>query len=137
MTKVKTTDFGALLSSVPVNVTAALVTQKSKEDDEARLFELHECYSETPLPMLAFNEMNKQHVDVARQLIGIRIGRLIVIGAAKEKAKNAGSLWVVRCDCGAYSMRKARAIKNPKNKNDMCAHCRKIPRALYLYGRGN
>ena len=50
-------------------------------------------------------------------LTGIRRGRLTVIGRIDPKIMNSkgGSYWLVRCDCGKYHKRKAKAIKNPNN----------------------
>lgn len=55
-------------------------------------------------------------------LTGSRIGRLTVIGAAREFK---GS-WVLRCDCGTYTTRKSKAIKNTENIQDRCEHCRHL-----------
>ena len=32
--------------------------------------------------------------------------------------------WLVRCVCGDYELRRARAIKNPNNQDDKCCNCR-------------
>lgn len=53
-------------------------------------------------------------------LTGRRVGRFTVIGVARHFAAQ----WVVRCDCGRYSTRRAKAIKNAENTQDRCEHCR-------------
>jgi hypothetical protein len=61
-----------------------------------------------------------------QSLAGTRFGRLTAIGIDAEKvmAKNTPVTWVCRCDCGRYTSRSAKAIKNPKNQSDRCALCR-------------
>jgi hypothetical protein len=55
-------------------------------------------------------------------LSGQRVGRFTVIGMASQ----INAMWVVRCDCGRYTTRTAKAIKNPQNTNDRCEHCRHL-----------
>lgn len=55
-------------------------------------------------------------------LTGRRFGRFIVIGLARDFRRQ----WVVRCSCGRYSTRTARAVKNPENKEDKCEFCRHL-----------
>jgi hypothetical protein len=57
-------------------------------------------------------------------LTGYRVGRLTVIGLSADFDKK----WVLRCDCGIYTTRKTKAIKNEKNAHDMCDTCRKFYR---------
>lgn len=58
----------------------------------------------------------------ARDLTGLRFGRFVVIGFSSDHRGH----WVVRCDCGRYSTRRARAIKNRANSDDRCEHCRHL-----------
>lgn len=53
-------------------------------------------------------------------LIGFRFGYLKVIGLSRH----INGRWVVRCDCGAYEVRKAKAIRNKENFGDRCHVCR-------------
>lgn len=55
-------------------------------------------------------------------LTGRRVGRFTVIGLAADFKGR----WVVRCDCGTYSTRRAKAIRNPENGQDRCEHCRHL-----------
>ena len=58
---------------------------------------------------------------------GLKFGKMTVIGLMpkdKQLAKKAPAKWLVRCDCGVYSVRKKRAIENPKNDNDACEKCK-------------
>lgn len=79
--------------------------------------------ADSPVP-IAIREINRseranpEFVD----LTGSRIGRFTVIGAAKYVLGR----WVVRCDCGTYSLRSSRAIKNAANSQDRCEQCRHL-----------
>lgn len=55
-------------------------------------------------------------------LTGRKFGRFTVIGLARDFKKQ----WVVRCDCGRYSTRHSKAVKNPANEQDRCEHCRHL-----------
>jgi len=53
-------------------------------------------------------------------LEGAKFGRFTVIGLHKTIRNR----WVVRCDCGDYEIRTAKAIRNPENYGDRCVICR-------------
>ncbi|MEY2117100.1 hypothetical protein [Rhodanobacter sp. FW106-PBR-R2A-1-13] len=53
-----------------------------------------------------------------RHLLGYRYGRLTVVGLALVPSR-----WVVRCNCGTYSLRTTKAICNPINNIDSCQSC--------------
>jgi hypothetical protein len=55
-------------------------------------------------------------------LRGKKFGRFVVIGMHKHKLGR----WVVKCSCGKYELRTARAINNPINSKDKCVFCRKL-----------
>src|SRR5688572_5807614 len=65
-------------------------------------------------------------------LTGRRFGRFEVVGMAATipGTRNTGGRWVVRCSCGDYEVRTAKAIKNLSNGNDMCHICRKHEQTL-------
>lgn len=64
-----------------------------------------------PIKKIPYNGLN---------LVGCKVGRLTVIGMARESKGR----WVVRCACGDYEIRTAKAIRNPENKGDRCSVCR-------------
>lgn len=70
---------------------------------------------DTPPPM-------RQTPHDAPKLVGIRFGRFTVLGMHKTLP---GS-WVVRCSCGDFEIRKAKAIRNPNNFGDRCVKCRNV-----------
>lgn len=53
-------------------------------------------------------------------LTGAKFGRFTVVGYSAEKSGR----WVVRCQCGNYEFRRAKAITNANNDRDMCLDCR-------------
>lgn len=63
---------------------------------------------------------------VALDLRGLRYGRLAVIGLLDDRTFNRKSdkaRWVVRCACGLFEVRSAKAIRNPANAHDACWRC--------------
>ena len=59
-----------------------------------------------------------------KDLLGKKYGHFTVLGLSHQRAGR----WVVRCSCGIYSFRKARAIRNGiiNKSNDSCEECRKV-----------
>ena len=72
-------------------------------------------------PLTSLDRRNPNFTD----LTGFSFGRFRVLGLADE----THGRWVVRCSCGRYSLRTAKAIKNQANANDACEHCRHL---MYL-----
>ena len=55
-------------------------------------------------------------------LTGKTFGRFTVLGVLA----GVENQWVVRCACGDYEIRRAKAINNPKNNRDCCENCRHL-----------
>lgn len=55
-------------------------------------------------------------------LHGFKFGRMVVIGVAAE----VRGRWVVKCNCGVYTLRTTKAVKNRANKIDCCEQCRHL-----------
>ncbi len=66
-------------------------------------------------------------LEVRENLTGKRVGRFVVVGYSASDGSKAK--WVVRCDCGIYSLRRHKSIKNPSNNQDRCEICRDL---MYL-----
>lgn len=58
------------------------------------------------------------------ELAGRRFARFVVVGLLPTKIKNSNANWLVRCACGDYETRKAKAIRNPANVDDCCTKCK-------------
>ena len=103
----------------PVNKTAAIVTSRGVHYEPNKIV----LTNDSDLPIVTrpiTKEEVKQKCFV--NLTGFRVGRLSVIGPARD----FNGKWVVRCDCGKYSTRRAKSIKNPENVQDRCEHCRNL-----------
>jgi hypothetical protein len=105
----------------PVNKTAALVVSHGIHF-VPKPPPPHIVHSRKPLPVLPVSELTKDQ----RLLLGMRRGRLVVLGAALRVTGNPMAMYVVRCACGAYEHRTAKAIKNQKNNSDACYECRLV-----------
>ena len=100
----------------PINKTAGIVVSKGfryspNKKAGSALFDTPPALK--PAPSLTDNES-------FTDLTGTRFGRLVVFGMSAQFKKR----WVCRCDCGKYTMRSSKAIKNPENRGDRCDLCR-------------
>lgn len=103
-----------VIKSDPVDRTARMVTQRG-EHWEAGLNK-QALHSEVPIECRRFNKH-----DALPDLTGRRVGRLTVQGLMY---RSEASIWVVRCDCGMYEVRKRKALLNMGNQHDACGKCR-------------
>lgn len=110
MSKKLATDWDALIASAPANAQAA-------RDAGARgagwtpaktLHREWDQRSDLPLPMKPVT-YGKGSID----LRGYKCGRLTVLGLHDSK-RRGNAAWVVRCVCGAYETRTAKALRNPE-----------------------
>ena len=104
-----------IASSIPQDKTAAMVTGKGTHFDPKIK---PSSYTTTDIKPPTWKGTHGTKLD----LKGIRCGRFVVIGLSSERP----SRWVVRCDCGNYEFRTAKAIRNPANAQDRCQPCRKL-----------
>jgi hypothetical protein len=97
----------------PINKTAALVLSSGVNYVSPKVIQNADRQTpiETrPLPKGVIN------------LTGLVVGRLTVIGLSKESK----GCWVVRCACGIFTLRRAKALKNARNHWDRCEECRHL-----------
>lgn len=102
----------------PINKTAALVIGRGEEyiiDKKIQTIESRIFLETRPIPI-----SEKRQPEVV-DLTGFNYARFSVIGRYAH-----GKGWVVRCVCGTYCVRRAKAIKNPDNKQDRCEECREL-----------
>ena len=97
----------------PINATAARVISNGTHFNCNKV--IQEFESDTPHPL-------KNLPSKTENLTGKRVGRFTVLGMSRDLKKR----WVVRCDCGTYSMRRRKAILNPANNMDRCGECLEI-----------
>lgn len=105
----RTTDWDAVLTSSPVNTDAALTRDGRGKGwvPEVRQ-SLGHVRSHAPLPM--------KPAITGVDLTGFRCGKLTVVGLADMPERNAKrpAAWVVRCVCGYYETRTAKALRSPE-----------------------
>lgn len=71
---------------------------------------------------LTIRPLSENEKKAAGHLIGMKVGRLTCLGLSADTPKR----WVVRCVCGNYLLRSAKALNNPNNAHDACDHCRHL-----------
>lgn len=100
----------------PMNREAGLIFAKG-EVFEPDCKKIDSRDSELPLAIIPKNELPiaPSFVD----LTGVKFGRMTVIG----RSRDVNGKWVVKCQCGTYSIRTSKAIKNTKNSHDRCDEC--------------
>lgn len=109
-------DFSFVFTNKPINSSAAKVMQKGFHFNLE--FIKASNYSEIPLETIPIpTAMLKERNFM--DLSGTSYGRFIVIGLSSISLK----LWVVKCSCGAYETRTAKAIKKQLNANECCSKC--------------
>jgi len=91
-------------------------------------YELQSSYDEQP-PLLGQTVRSCASRLQLRQFVkdftGVRIGKLYVIGLYQWAPKIRHIVWVVRCDCGTYELRRHNRLKgNLKHgRNACCQRC--------------
>ena len=102
----------------PINATAARVVSRGEQHE---YMANNTVDSALPLPI--------RDIDTALMecpsfddLTGKRIGRLVVAGLSIELRR-----WVCRCDCGTYTLRTTKALKN--GSAAPCGQCYMLARA--------
>jgi hypothetical protein len=100
----------------PVNRLAASVIRPGVHYEE-KFQPKNEMVSDTPFPMRSYPNTSKPEDN----LTGLKIGRFTVVGLSLNSPS-----WVVRCACGRYCYRKAKALKVKELEGAisvMCPRC--------------
>ena len=113
-----------IITSAPVNRTAASVVGQGGCDEDDVLsrnrFAVHVALPLPIRPPLPCERCNPSF----HNLSGHKYGWMTVMGI--YDAPTHGMRWVVRCVCGRYETRTARAIRNPLNDRDKCEECYRV-----------
>ncbi len=109
----------------PVNRVARRVVQSGTHYSPAERLCATEgmIASDTPLPM------TDPKTDHQLAIIGLRRGRITVIGPYKEESpRRKNARYVIRCDCGRYELRNSKVIVNGIRDgiDDMCQRCNSL-----------
>lgn len=102
----------------PIDRVAARVAGKGVEFKSRKI--VLTADQPTPIEVRPLSAVPTEH----RDLVGRQFGTMKVLGLSFVPSR-----WVVRCICGVYTLRTARAIRNPDNASDCCEQCRHL---LYL-----
>ncbi|WP_175224629.1 hypothetical protein [Achromobacter ruhlandii] len=111
------------LGAIPIDAASLRVTMPSYEWNPA-VKEGGELIFDIPPPFSTTKR--KWNGKRPENITGRRSGRLIAVGYFGRKDKGGGAenqLWVCRCSCGKYCIRRALTIKRPKDSDDCCKHC--------------
>jgi len=102
----------------PIDSTAYKVTSKGIQYEPVK--DIRTADSSLPIAT--------RRVLQGKNLIGRKVGRLSCVGLARDTPNR----WVMRCLCGTFTLRTAKAINNIENTQDRCERCRH-----YAYLRRN
>lgn len=126
MSKIKSADLDAIVASVPLDKTAARVMGRGVHyERELKSAPTYIRASVDPLPVASPPLI----VGTAtyKELVGNIFGRWKVMGfAAQQGSPGKNATWVVKCSCGRYEQRKARAIRRAPTTGDCCTECRNL-----------
>lgn len=117
----RTMDFDRVASSAPLDATAASVRDGSGDLYEVAIPAHHPHFRAPPLPL---HRLQPGQIDYT----GRRIGRLTVI-RFHELRHNGGTkeaMWLVRCQCGDYELRRAKTIRRNANADACCYVCHSV-----------
>lgn len=102
-------DYSFIATDRPANRTAGMVLQKGEHFEEPNYTNLFKA------PLLLIKYKGK------RNLSGKRFFQFTVIGYLGMN--NRSGRWLLKCDCGSYTVRSERAIKKIVEKNGKCSRC--------------
>lgn len=113
-----------VVASAPIDKTARLVTQPGTHYEPQTLQRLNgrNHWSDAPPPSVPLSDAPN-----SENLLGVCFGRFVVVGyLGRGECRDSPAKWLVRCACGRWEARRARAIRNPENIKDACVVCRDL-----------
>jgi hypothetical protein len=122
----RTTNFDALAASVPLNRDASVVRDGSGEmfDKPIAGVRVERWLAPPPMKPPAVLAVTG---DSSANLVGRRVGRVVVLGIWAEGNQNKKATWVCRCDCGYYEGLKRKTL-GFLGENAACSHCQETDR---------
>lgn len=118
MSRVRTMSFDAVAAAAPLNREASVVRDGSGDLWAPKIKEHIEHWDAPPPP-------EAPRPEIMPDLTGRTVGRLTVIRYHGRRGDSGR--WLVRCACGAYELRRSKAITNPKPRDGgqehACAAC--------------
>lgn len=125
-------EFGDIANSEPINQTARLVVEPSKDNFDHKASNLYLENFDTEMPIEYFLNANlgrkkarHRQSKVLRKIIGKTIGRVTVMGVPTRyfQKKTGGSLFVARCACGYWITRCTFFFTDQNRKDQCCSRC--------------
>lgn len=116
--------FDKIFASAPVNRATAKALLSKGEHFVSAMKTGRETYDTPP----RMRPPRASELD----LVGRAAGRLTVVGLHDETGRKHGARWVVRCVCGSYEMRSAKAIRGPFAHLQRCSHCEINERLVHI-----
>lgn len=103
----------------PVDRVAARVIRPGVKYEPAKRIQTAD--QPTPFQVVKLTQSHLRNPSF-KDFTGRRVGRLTVYGLSTDSGR-----WACRCDCGTYTLRTAKSIRNPNNATiDRCEHCRHL-----------
>lgn len=118
----RTTNFDAIAAAAPLDRTASTVRDGSGDMWEPTMKSGQKHWKAPPLPTEPFVAVpgSKWRIDLA----GRQLGRLTVIRYhGRSGVSTPEPMWLVRCVCGDYELRRAKSIINGTEANPCCLIC--------------
>lgn len=124
-----------IMHTKAIDLTARLVTSAGVHWDPQRKHGTDEHWKAPPIliPREQYPSSNPTFTDLTNR----RFGRFTVVGLLENATRKKKARWLVRCDCGDYEQRGAKAICNPRNIIDLCIECRHLKYIKEHKGRGS
>lgn len=118
----KTTDLSRIYASVPLNGTAASVTSNSRQHwgPKPRLGNYE--HWESPPPIIHPSKYPK--TETFKDLRGEKMGWFTVVGFLGKSNPKKSARWLLKCSCGHYEARSAKAVKAAASATECCLNCR-------------
>lgn len=105
----------------PINSDAAKVFNKGIKIDLPSM-PPNLVHSKSPLPVATSSRILGLIRLSGTDMTGTRHGKVTCVGLAKDIPNR----WVVRCDCGAYEIRKAAVLRREGIEEDACFECKRL-----------
>ena len=113
-----------IITSVPLNSTAARVTGKGVHYDPQMRF--HATKALIGMPTILRPVKN-----------GKRLGHWTILGLAADSPesspKKSDALFVVKCSCGRYGLRRMKSLVRARKRKEGCPECKHMQTVKALY----
>lgn len=132
----RTTNFDAIAAAAPLDRQASAVRDGSGDQWTPKISDHQQHWKAPPLPASTFQERigGRKQIDFTGKVFG----RLTVVrfhgvsGGSKQLA-----VWLVRCACGDYEIRRAKSLAYKSEINPCCHECKALDRLRHIASATN